>query len=130
MTATYTHEVRVRYADCDMQRIVFNAHYLAYVDDASECWMRSIMDGSYETWGFDFVLKRADIVWHGAATVGNVIAIDVEPKGWGRTSFEVGFDGRVGDRQIFTATITYVSVTPGTTDPVPPPEDVKAVIGP
>jgi acyl-CoA thioesterase FadM len=31
---TYRHTIRVRYGECDMQRVVFNAHYFAYCDDA------------------------------------------------------------------------------------------------
>jgi len=27
---SYRHTVRVRYGECDMQSVVFNAHYLAY----------------------------------------------------------------------------------------------------
>jgi argininosuccinate lyase len=30
----YVHHVHVRYGECDMQRVVFNAHYLAYCDHA------------------------------------------------------------------------------------------------
>jgi YbgC/YbaW family acyl-CoA thioester hydrolase len=125
---TYRHEIRVRYGEVDMQRIVFNAHYLAYVDDASDSWMRSMFDGSFEDAGFDFVLKRADVTWHGTATIGEVIAIDVTPTRWGTTSFDVTFDGAVGDRPVFTAVVTYVSVTPGTTTAVPTPEHVRASI--
>ena len=32
--------VRVRYGEVDMQRVVFNAHYLAYCDDAADLWFR------------------------------------------------------------------------------------------
>ncbi len=28
-------QVRVRFGECDMQGVVFNAHYLAYIDDAA-----------------------------------------------------------------------------------------------
>jgi len=40
--AGYTHHVRIRYGEVDMQRVVFNAHYLAYCDDAADLWFRSI----------------------------------------------------------------------------------------
>ena len=33
MSRPYRHEIRIRYGEVDMQRHVFNAHYLAYVDD-------------------------------------------------------------------------------------------------
>ena len=34
MAEPYTHRIRIRYGECDMQRVVFNANYLAYCDDA------------------------------------------------------------------------------------------------
>src|SRR5688500_1093405 len=40
---TYVHEVRVRYGECDMQRVVFNAHYMAYCDDAVDTWFRAFL---------------------------------------------------------------------------------------
>ena len=62
----FRHEIRVRYGEVDMQRHVFNAHYLAYVDDACDAWLRSALGDDYLTSGaLDIVLKRADITWHG-----------------------------------------------------------------
>ena len=110
-----------------MQRHVFNAHYLTYVDDALDGWLRSGL-GDYEASGFDMVLKRADITWHGAATFGDVLAVDVSARRWGNSSFDVAFEGSVEERPVFTAVVTYVSVAPGTTDPTPVPEPVRAVL--
>ena len=31
----WVHRIRVRYGEVDMQRVVFNAHYLAYCDGTS-----------------------------------------------------------------------------------------------
>ena len=38
MADRYVHHIRVRYGEVDMQRVVFNSHYLAYCDDAVESW--------------------------------------------------------------------------------------------
>src|SRR4051795_7540258 len=47
MGQTFTHRIRVRYAECDAQGVVFNAHYYAYFDILmTELW-REIL-GSYE----------------------------------------------------------------------------------
>jgi acyl-CoA thioester hydrolase len=127
MSAPYRHELRVRYGEVDMQRHVFNAHYLAYVDDALDGWLRSRM-GNYEAAGFDMVLKRADITWHGAATFGDVLAIDVSARRWGNSSFDVAFEGSVEEQPVFTAMVTYVSVAAGTTDPTPVPEHVRSTL--
>src|SRR4029079_4289984 len=56
---SYRHTVRVRYGECDMQSVVFNAHYLPYCDDAIDTWFRSVLaaDGGMEHLGFDFMVK-------------------------------------------------------------------------
>ena len=45
---TYEHLVRARYVDCDMQGIVYNAHYLTWYDVAITEFLRAI--------GYDYPL--------------------------------------------------------------------------
>jgi acyl-CoA thioester hydrolase len=123
----FRHELRVRYGEVDMQRHVFNAHYLAYVDDAADAWFRSELGDGY-TEVLDMVLKRVDITWNGGATFGDILAIDVAPRRWGTTSFDVGFQGSVGERPVFEAVVTYIAVAPGTTQPTPVPEQVRTAL--
>ena len=130
MTEPYTHRVRVRYGEVDMQRVVFNAHYLAYCDDACEFFVRArgVRKAAPE---FDFMLKKATIVWSGSATVADELAIAVHVSRWGTSSFDVSFAGAVGDRPVFTAVITYVAVKEGADPPVavPVPDDVRNLLG-
>ena len=127
MTASYVHEIRIRYGECDMQRVVFNANYLAYCDDAMECWFQDVGMRMVDH-GWDFMLKKATIEWHGTATVHETLDIAVEATRWGNTSFDVTFTGGVGERPVFTCVITYVGVKYGTLETAPPPEDVKAIL--
>ena len=39
----------VRYGECDQQGVVFNAHYMAYCDDASDRWLRDRL-GRFLPW--------------------------------------------------------------------------------
>lgn len=126
--APYLHRVRVRYGEVDMQRVVFNAHYLAYCDDALDTWLRTI-DVSFEDAGWDIMLKRAVVEWQGAAHLSDQIDIAVGVTRWGNTSFDVGFSGAVAERQVFTATITYVGVATGTRDPMPAPDAIRDALG-
>lgn len=112
-----------------MQRVVFNAHYLAYCDDAMETWLRHL-DVRVADHEFDFMLKKATVEWEGAATIGDALDIAVGVDRWGRTSFDIGFRGRVGDRPVFAATIVYVGVEYGTRQPVPVPSAVRERLGP
>jgi acyl-CoA thioester hydrolase len=110
-----------------MQRVVFNAHYLAYCDDAVEHWFAArgvrVADA-----GWDFMLKKATIEWAGAATVRDELVIEVAATRWGNTSFDVGFEGTVDGAPIFSCTITYVGVKLGTRETMPPPPEVRAAL--
>jgi acyl-CoA thioester hydrolase len=125
---THRHELRVRYAEVDMQRHVFNAHYLTYVDEALDAWMRDALGEEY-LGDLDMVLKRAELTWHGSAGFGDILAIEVGVRRWGNTSFDVGFAGSVGEQPVFEALVTYVSVAPGTVQPTPVPEAVRVALG-
>jgi acyl-CoA thioester hydrolase len=125
----YVHRIRVRYGECDMQRVVFNAHYLAYCDDACERWLAARGVDVADV-GWDFMLKKAVVEWAGAATVHEELAITVAAARWGNTSFDVGFEGSVDGRPVFSATITYVGVRTGTRETMPPPPQVRALLGP
>ena len=39
---SFRHDIRIRYGEVDMQGVVFNAHYLAYVDHCIDRWLRSL----------------------------------------------------------------------------------------
>lgn len=125
--SVWTHQIRVRYGEVDMQRVVFNAHYLAYCDDAVERWFAAQGVRALDL-GWDVMLKKAVLEWQGTATVHETLDIAVEVVRWGNTSFDVLFTGTVGDRQVFTNTITYVGVRLGTLETMPPPEDVKRAL--
>jgi acyl-CoA thioester hydrolase len=130
VTEPYVHQIRVRYGEVDMQRVVFNAHYMAYCDDAVERWLAARGVNVFVV-GWDFMLKKVALEWQGSATVHETIDIrveGVEVARWGSTSFDVRFTGTVGDRPVFTNTTTYVGVKLGTQEPTPPPEDVKAAL--
>ena len=63
----YRHSLRIRYDECDMQGIVFNAHYLAYCDDAFGAWVEAAMPGAMSFVGnagsFDVIVKKAVVTW-------------------------------------------------------------------
>jgi acyl-CoA thioester hydrolase len=128
VVAPHRHRIRVRYGECDAQGVVFNAHYLAYVDDTLDTWLRTL-DRPYQDYGWDTMVKRAEVTWHGPARVAEQIDIDAEVARWGTTSIDIRFDGAVGERPVFTAVLTYVSVTPGTTDPIVPPDAIRRHLG-
>ena len=124
----WVHHIRVRYGEVDMQQVVFNAHYLAYCDDAVEAWLEALGVVVLDH-GWDFMLKKAVIEWEGTATVHEVIDIEVGVDRWGTTSFDVGYTGRVGPRPVFHCVVTYVGVEAGTRATMPIPAHLRARLG-
>lgn len=130
---THRHVLEVRYGECDPQGVVFNAHYLAYVDDAMDQWMRSVA-GSEWVAGWDVMLKRATVLWHAPARWRDQVVVDSGVTRWGRTSFDVvhqlsvlGSDG--ASSQVADVLITYVSISPTDQTPAPPPVGVVEALG-
>jgi acyl-CoA thioester hydrolase len=63
MGQPFATSLRVRYAECDSQGVVFNAHYLAYFDHSiTELWRAAF--GGYQTMldrGIDLVVAEAQL---------------------------------------------------------------------
>jgi acyl-CoA thioester hydrolase len=125
---SFSHDIRVRYGEVDMQGVVFNAHYLAYVDDCVDTWLRTL-DAQFERFGWDIMLKKATVEWTRGATLGEVLTLTPTVSRWGNTSFDVSVRGTADGDPVFDATIVYVGVKWKTREPMAPPMEVKALLG-
>lgn len=134
---SFTHAITVRYGECDMQRVVFNANYFAYCDDVVDTWMRQALKDrlslagtrtDLSAIGFDFMLKTASLTWIRPVVFGEVIDMSAHVSRWGRTSFEVQISGSVDGEARFDASIVYVSVDPSTHRPVAIPSFVHVAL--
>ncbi|MCP9949110.1 MULTISPECIES: acyl-CoA thioesterase [Actinomadura] len=123
----FVHRVRVRYADCDMQGVVFNANYFAYIDDAMDMWLQHALGEEYLD-GFDYAVKKAGMEWDSPARVREVVDLRPAVTRWGRTSFDVRIGLSVGDRALGVGELVLVSVTPGGYEPSPVPERVRRAL--
>ena len=133
---TFRASIAVRYGECDMQGVVFNAHYLAYADHAIAEWFKAALppDAMYVSGNgdatFDFMVKKAVLTWIGGSAYGDVVDLDCTVERWGRTSFDVVVRGSVDGGERVEIVLTYVSVSPGTNRPCAVPADVKALLEP
>lgn len=127
---SFRHQLRVRYGECDQQGVVFNAHYMAYIDDATEVWISSVAPGGdYLALGWDWMVVRAVIEWQGPARNGETITIDTAVVRYGSSSFDLGFIGSVAERAVFRARAVCVSVTPLSLEKIPTPVHIRALLG-
>jgi acyl-CoA thioester hydrolase len=88
MGEAYTHQIRVRFGECDPQGVVFNAHYLAYFDiSITELWRAAF--GSYQSMvdrGFDVVVAEARLGFSGPARFDDQLTLSVLVTKLGNTS--------------------------------------------
>jgi acyl-CoA thioester hydrolase len=124
--APHRHSIRVRYGECDMQGVVFNAHYLAYFDDAMDHLLRSA--NWEESSGWEIMLKRTEVTWDGAVTVDEILDIDVAVERWGRSSFDVSFSGSVAAEARVQGLTTYVVISGDPPAPTPIPDGLRAIL--
>ncbi len=128
---SFRHTIKVRYGECDMQGVVFNAHYLAYADDAVAQWFESALppQSMYVSGNgnatFDFMVKKAVVTWSGGSTFGDQLDLDCSVDRWGNSSFDVVVRGSVGGAERVEIVLTYVSVTPGTHKPCRVPDELR-----
>ena len=88
MGEPYEYALRVRYSECDVQGIVFNAHYLAYFDvSMTELWRAAF--GSYQAMldrGIDMVLAEAQLRYLSPARFDEELKMGVAVARLGTTS--------------------------------------------
>ncbi len=127
--SAFRHRIRVRYAECDGQGVVFNAHWLTYFDEACTRFMESLGFGP-QFWinEFDVMLVHAELDWRGPARFDDWLDITVAPTRLGQKSFDLRYTAHVDDRPACTATITYVAIVPGTNSSTKVPDRVRVTL--
>lgn len=88
VTKRFVHRLRVRYHECDLQGVVFNANYLAYFDIALTEFMRETL-GSYQRLraeGLDLLVVEASVSFRAPARFDDEVDIAFVPAPLGRSS--------------------------------------------
>ncbi|MEW2353884.1 thioesterase family protein [Spirillospora sp. NPDC029432] len=126
----FTHRIRVRYSDCDMQGVVFNSNYFVYLDDTMDMWLQERLGRHFHE-EFDYMVKKASLEWDAPARMREVVEMRPEVTRWGRSSFDVRVRLSVEGRPVGTAEFVFISVKPGAHEPpvtVPVPDEVRAAL--
>src|SRR6185295_19328837 len=121
--------LRVRWAEVDMQKIVFNGHYLTYIDTALADYWREIglayPDGYVERYANDIYLRKATVEYLGSARYDDALAVYCRVSRLGRSSMTYAFE-IVRDETLISAEMVYVNVDVKTMKAAPLPEDLRA----
>lgn len=117
--------LRVRWAEIDAQKIVFNAHYLMYFDTAVASYWRALAlpyAETMESLGGDLYVRKATVEYHGSARYDDQLDIGMRCARIGNSSMQ--FLGGVfrGDDLLVEGELVYVFADPHsqTSRPVPP----------
>jgi acyl-CoA thioester hydrolase len=128
----FSHELRVRYGECDAQGIVFNANFLAYVDVVlTEIWRESM--GSYDALlatGVDTVVAEANMRFRAPGRFDDVLRIEGGFDGLGTTSTTLKLWFRRANDLLVEADLRYVFVDTDTWQKTPIPTEVRTALTP
>src|SRR5215468_614202 len=101
----FRYYLRVRYGECDAQKVVFNARYADYADLAVAEFIRAIGYGEQMVSGaLDYQLVRQVIEWKAPARYDQVLECTVATRQLGTTSLTLGVEFRIAGAPAMIAT--------------------------
>jgi acyl-CoA thioester hydrolase len=128
----FIHRLRVRYAECDPQQIVFNANYFAYFDIAmTELWRAAA--GSYGAMldrGIDMVVAEASARFLGAARFDDELELEVVIARLGTTACTTRHRVLRGGEPLVEGEMRHVFVDRESLQKTPIPEWLREALAP
>jgi YbgC/YbaW family acyl-CoA thioester hydrolase len=125
---------RVRWAEVDMQQVVFNAHYLTYVDTAMGAYWRALALPYAETLaalGGDLFVRKATLEYLAPARYDDALEVGVRCASVGRSSLRFLAGVFRGEELLVHGEIVYVWTDPPAAGvpqrPRPVPAELAAV---
>jgi YbgC/YbaW family acyl-CoA thioester hydrolase len=128
------YRLRVRWAEVDMQKVVFNGHYLTYIDTAIAEYWREIglpyPAGYLARYANDVFLRKATVEYLGSARYDDALAVYCRASRLGRSSmtylFEIWREGpEPSDAPLVTAELVYVNADPASMKAAPLPAELR-----
>lgn len=112
-----------------MQKIVFNGHYLTYIDTAIADYWREIglpyPHGYVERFGNDIFLRKATVEYLGSARYDDELVVYCRVAKLGRSSMTFVFEiCRDDETPLVTAELVYVNADPQM-KPAPLPDELR-----
>jgi YbgC/YbaW family acyl-CoA thioester hydrolase len=120
----FFHRLRVRWAEVDMQKIVFNAHYLMYVDTAVSGYWRALAlpyEEALRELGGDLYVKKATVEFNASARIDDRLDVGLKCGRIGNSSMAFAAAIFRGDELLITCEAIYVFADPAsqTSRPIP-----------
>ena len=127
----FRYYLRVRYIECDAQKVVFNSRYSEYVDVGINEFLRAAgVLGDFITGPLDFQLVKQTVEWKAPARFDQVLELRIAATRLGTTSFTIGTEFRVAgeERVMVTVETIYVLVDGKTLTKLPLPGAIRVAL--
>ena len=127
----FRYYLRVRYIECDAQKVVFNSRYSEYVDVGINEFLRAAgVLGDFISGPLDFQLVKQTVEWKAPARFDQVLELRIAATRLGTTSFTIGTEFRVAgeERVIVTVETIYVLVDGKTLTKLPLTDAIRAAL--
>ncbi|RYY84302.1 MAG: YbgC/FadM family acyl-CoA thioesterase, partial [Comamonadaceae bacterium] len=127
----FFHPLRVRWAEVDMQKIVFNAHYLMYFDTAVADYWRALAlpyeEAMHQLQG-DLYVRKATVEFHASARMDDRLDIALRCERIGTSSML--FRGAIfrAEQLLIAGELLYVFADPATQTSRPVPQALRAIL--
>ena len=118
----------MRWAEIDMQRIVFNGHYLMYFDTAVAGYWRAMAMPYHETMdylGGDLFVRKATVEYQGSARYDDIIDVGMRCARIGNSSMMFAAAVFRGDALLVSGELVYVFADPRTQTSQPVPQQLR-----
>src|SRR4051812_36889874 len=107
----FRYYLRVRYIECDAQKVVFNSRYAEYVDVAVNEFLRAIgVLPEFIQGHLDFQLVKQTVEWKAPARFDQVLELSIAVIRLGNTSFTLGTTFRIAGETPVVVTVETVYV--------------------
>ena len=92
----FRYYLRVRYIECDAQKVMFNSRYGEYIDVSVNEFLRALgVLGEFVTGPLDFQLVKQTIEWKAPACFDQILELSLAATRLGTTSFTIATEFRV-----------------------------------
>jgi len=128
MSKQFRYYLRVRYNECDAQKVVFNARYGDYVDLAVTEFFRALtFEQGLTPEEFDYQVVKLTIEWRAPAQFRQVLELSTHVSDIGNTSFTINVSMRIagGKEIVARAEMIGVAVDPFTLKKVPMSSEMR-----
>lgn len=124
----FHHRLRVRWVEVDAQQVVFNGHYLTYLDVAiSEYWRHVGLPypDAFDQVGGDIFVRRNTLEYHAPARLDDALDIGVRCERIGTSSITMCWAAWCNGRLLVTGEVVYVHVDAARGQSAPVPEALR-----